>query len=236
MNPFFNYFKQYRKTVSQSYFRDQPARAKQYMHAVEVSLPEAADLNDSLLQTLRNRTSDTNFSGTSISLQDFSTLLFYGLGECTDLKGTKESKRCASYPSGGQKYPIETYCMIRTIESITPGLYHYRPDTHKLETLNTDLSFNPDNPLGSEYYKDASVTLFFSYIQERSVPKYGYLAHKLGLIETGHIGQNIYLLACALSLKCCAIGMFEEDEFHKALDIDGYNETLIYAISLDGMK
>jgi SagB-type dehydrogenase family enzyme len=47
-------------------------------------------------------------------------------------------------------------------------------------------------------------------------------------MDVGHIGQNFYLIAEALSLGACTIGAIYDDELNKMLEIDGINETAIY--------
>jgi SagB-type dehydrogenase family enzyme len=59
--------------------------------------------------------------------------------------------------------------------------------------------------------------------------KYGNFAFKLGLIEAGHLAQNLYLMSAEQNLKCCALGGFNEKIIHKLLDIDGATEIAFYA-------
>ncbi len=42
---------------------------------------------------------------------------------------------------------------------------------------------------------------------------------KVALLEAGHIGQNIYLLAENYNLGCCAIGGFDNDKLSYLLDL-----------------
>ena len=241
MNPFFQYFNHYRLPISRYFWQQFPRRVKRY-HAVNVQTLPAPDtsLSDTLTSTLFSRMSDRSFATEPLALTDLSTLLFHSMGQYDERPNDQfpeQTKAHRSYPSGGGKYPLECYLLIRNVPELESGLYHYLPDTHELECISTVNEREMSEYLSQfsyDYAHQVSVMLLFSFIKERSVPKYGYFAYKIGLIEMGHISQNVYLLAAALSLKCCAFGGMREALFHKALLIDGYNETIFYAIGLTG--
>lgn len=66
----------------------------------------------------------------------------------------------------------------------------------------------------------------------RSSMKYGNFALKVGLIESGHLAENIYLAVQALKLKCCALGGLDEKITHNILDIDGVTEIVFYVVAI----
>jgi putative peptide maturation dehydrogenase len=41
-------------------------------------------------------------------------------------------------PSGGGLHPVEAYLLLRNVEGLAPGLYHYHATTHALEPLPSD--------------------------------------------------------------------------------------------------
>ena len=43
-------------------------------------------------------------------------------------------------PSGGARHSIETYVVIRDVEGLRPGIYHYAPDRHTLEKIRGPVS------------------------------------------------------------------------------------------------
>ena len=65
----------------------------------------------------------------------------------------------------------------------------------------------------------------------RNQMKYGERGYRYVLLEAGHIGQNMYLNAAALSLKCCALGGTIDSKLEKFLDIDGITESVVYAVA-----
>jgi len=81
-----------------------------------------------------------------------------------------------------------------------------------------------------EFVKDASLIIFQTAVFWRTCIKYGERGYRFVLQESGHIGQNIYLVSEVLNLKCCALGGFRisDEQIEKLLDIDGITESLIY--------
>lgn len=238
LNPFFAYFKHYRKPVSRYWFMPKMTFVKHYQGLREYTLPSPRPIKKGLVDIFQQRRSDRSFMQEKISIFELSDILFYSAGQYP-LTDTLQGIPRRTYPSGGGKFPIELYVLVQNVERLSPGLYHYMPDKHTIELVTESSSLkNRDYLKGflHEYAQDVAAMFFFSFIKERSLPKYGYFAYKIGLIEAGHISQNMYLLASALELKCCAFGDFNENKLHEALKIDGYNETLFYAVGFSGRE
>lgn len=136
------------------------------------------------------------------------------------------------YPSGGAYYPVETY-FIGSIDGGDIYVHHYEPDDHSLSVLW---------PLANEYNLDSlfSRTEDFSFtgaiiftmrIDEQPI-KYNFFAYQLGLIEAGHIAQNILLTATALDMSTCPHGGYADDVLKEVLDLDPEVEIPIYGISI----
>jgi SagB-type dehydrogenase family enzyme len=145
-----------------------------------------------------------------------------------------ETKR-RTYPSAGARYPGETYIITLRCEELPKGLYHYTPINHEVELLwEQDLQeqllvVTNDPKLGS-----ASVVLIFSLIYGRVAEKYGRRGLRYGLIELGHMAQNISLAARALQKGCCEIGGFVDSEVNTWLDVDSDSESAVLMIVLGG--
>ncbi|MPN47688.1 hypothetical protein SDC9_195292 [bioreactor metagenome] len=52
------------------------------------------------------------------------------------------------------------------------------------------------------------------------------------LLDVGHLGQNIYLIASHLKLGTTAIGGFQDIKINEILGIDGLIESSLYIITL----
>lgn len=242
-NPFFRFLNENRDMSQRYLYQQHINTCKVYENSKRIVLPSPESVDTSLSDVINNRISNNSFSPKPVSHSKLSTLLYWSVAELgvrVDGQGYQSEKKYRPHPSGGAKYPIETYVLLDQDGEYERGLYHYRPDWHQLELVtlldDPNLMQNCKRQFNYTWVKDAGVVLLFSLLLERNMPKYGSLAYKLGLIEAGHIGQNIYLLASALRLHCCALGGLQEELFHSYLSIDGYNECLFYAIALGEQK
>lgn len=85
---------------------------------------------------------------------------------------------------------------------------------------------------GQDWVKKSSAVLIISAIYKRTEIKYGSRGFRYVLLEAGHVGQNIYLIASALKLKCCVIGGYLDKEINALLDLDPDQEIVLYLIAL----
>ncbi|MBU4142677.1 SagB/ThcOx family dehydrogenase [Patescibacteria group bacterium] len=183
-----------------------------------------------LFKAITKRSSKREMSGGEINLGELSLLLKYS---CGITRRTEEGDGRRAQPSGGARFPIETYCLVvRPGEGLAPGLFHYNIKEHCLEKI-WDKTFGQedlDKIATYEFVKDASLIIFLTAVFWRNQNKYGERGYRFILQESGHIGQNIYLLSEALNLKCCALGGFRisDEQIEKILDIDGTTESLVY--------
>jgi SagB-type dehydrogenase family enzyme len=58
--------------------------------------------------------------------------------------------------------------------------------------------------------------------------RYGIYAHRVALIDAGHMGQNLYLACTGLNLGTCAIGAFEDPVCNRLFELDGEEEYIVY--------
>jgi len=187
-----------------------------------------------LFKAITQRSSKREMNGGPISLDELSLLLKYS---CGITRKNKEGDGRRAYPSGGARYPIETYCLVvKPGEGLKPGLFHYNVKEHCLETLweKTFTKEDLDKIATYEFVQDSSLIIFLTAIFGRTQNKYGQRGYRFILQESGHIGQNIYLVSESLNLKCCALGGFRisDEQIEKILDIDGMTESLVYTTAI----
>lgn len=166
----------------------------------------------------------------NLSLQELTTLLWATQG--ITLATSQFEFRSA--PSAGGLYPIETYLLCRNVETLEPGIYHFRPNRFDLEFLKEG-EFGvalANAALGQAMVSDAPVCFIWTAVVERSKWKYRQRAYRYLYLDAGHIAQNLYLGATALGLGVCGIGAFFDDRVNALLGIDGIEETVIYMASL----
>lgn len=124
--------------------------------------------------------------------------------------------------------------IILNCEGIRKGLYHYNVKENFLELL---LEENLDKWIikstGREkWIKNAAVVFIITGVLDRTRIKYGDRGYRYALIETGHLGQNICLLATELNLGSCSLGGYIDEEVNKLLDIDSQKEVALYMIAI----
>jgi nitroreductase len=62
--------------------------------------------------------------------------------------------------------------------------------------------------------------------------RYVHTAHKIMLLDVGHICQNLYLAVEAIGGGCCAIGGYFQDRADAFLGVDGRDEYSVYCASV----
>ena len=67
---------------------------------------------------------------------------------------------------------------------------------------------------------------------QRTRWKYRERTYRYVMMETGHVGQNLYLAATALGLGVCAVGAFFDDALNDLLGLDGQTEAALYITSV----
>jgi len=185
-----------------------------------------------LSKIFRERFSARNFSEKPISKEK----LFYLIHESAGLirlgKSLNNSRR--SYPSAGARYPLELYLILLKCDGLEKGLYHYNVKENCLELLlKKDLKKWFVKVTGNQkWVGKAAAIVVITGVLDRTRIKYGERGYRYVLIETGHLGQNIALLAAELGLGSCALGGFIDSEVNTLLDINLQKEFVLYLIAI----
>jgi putative peptide maturation dehydrogenase len=130
-------------------------------------------------------------------------------------------------PSGGALHPIEVYPIVRRVESIPAGVYHYRAADHQLERL-APLDEQSCAQLlqrlcaGQWWFADADVGFVMTARFGRSFWKYGRHAKALKVIhlDAGHLSQTFYLVCTQLGLGPFVTAAIDDAEIGRTLDLD----------------
>lgn len=193
----------------------------------KVILPEP-ELNDvSLKNSLLQRTSTRKYSKAPLALEQISSMLFFSCG-LRDTHTPDHSKR--TYPSAGARYPLEMYLISQNSE-LPIGVYHYNIRSHSLETLIKCEKFDTNKYFNQGYIKNASIIFLVTAVFFRNTMKYGNRGYRHILSESGHVGQNIWLLASALDIGVSGVGGYADDKINELLDLDRTSESVIYVIT-----
>ena len=223
--------------------KPQPPLVKAPMTENHIDLPrnfESLSLEDNLYQLLAKRKSSRVYTQEDMSLLQLSFLLWATQG-ITSIRG-KSYATIRTAPCGGARHPFETYLLVRQVEGLLPGVYHYLPMTHQLELLEeledreamtqlVDLSL-----CGQAWAAKANVVFYWSFVPYRSEWRYGIYAHRMVLADLGHVGENLYLACTALGLGTCGIGAYDQALCDKTFRLDGEEEFVVYAETVGTVK
>ena len=138
-----------------------------------------------------------------------------------------------AYPSGGARYPLEVYPIVFDgVEGIPAGVYHYNVKEHALDTIAARSFSNDDIAKLATYpwVQRSSALIVITAVFWRSQMKYGERGYRYVMLEAGHMGQNIYLSSTALGLKCSGLGGTWDANIESLLNVDGIDESLVYAL------
>jgi len=218
----------------------QPPLVKVAMRETSIDLPvNFVDLKieNDFLKIINTRKSDRLYLEEKMSLLTLSYLLW-----CT--QGIKEIRgqnyaTIRTVPCGGARHQFETYMMIQNVEELEDGCYHYLPQSHQIECLSVNSNLKPlitDCLGGQAWASKANVNFFYSVVAYRCEWRYGIYAHRVALMDVGHISQNMYLAVTSLHLGGCGVGYLNEALLNTTFELDGKDEFMIYAFPVGVIK
>ena len=183
-----------------------------------------------ILELMRDRRSIRIFTGESMSFDQLSFLLWATQG-IKSVRGSKSPSTRRTVPSAGARHQFETYMLVQNVDGLKPGAYHYLPLHHALEFLGTVDNIEQkvnDSLYGQTWGSKANLVFYWSMIPYRAEWRYGIYAHRMMLIDLGHIGQAMYTACTAAGLGCCAIGTFMQELSDEIFNLDGEEEYIVY--------
>jgi SagB-type dehydrogenase family enzyme len=137
-------------------------------------------------------------------------------------------------PSGGARNPFEGYVYARDVEGLRPGIHHYSATEHSLGLVSDSPAAPPSMMLGNQPYFDAApAVLLLVANYDRVMWKYPHhTAYRVVLVEAGHIGQNVALVATARGYAAAPTSAIGGGAADRALLLDPIRQALVYGIAL----
>jgi SagB-type dehydrogenase family enzyme len=89
-----------------------------------------------------------------------------------------------------------------------------------------------EQAIAQEFLGECGVVLFLTMILQRMRPRYQDRSYRYGLLEAGHVGENVYLGATAMGLGACGVGAFMDDAINDMLGVDGVEEAAVYMLAV----
>lgn len=150
------------------------------------------------------------FSRSSLTLKELSFLLW-----CT--QGIRKTEgnppQIRNVPSGGFRYPIETFFVAGEVDGLETGLYRYLPLSHRIviERLDSDLPFAFGTAsMNFTLITRAAVTFLWVGIPYRSTWALGNRGYRSVLIEAGYICQALIMASACLGCDVQPIDLFHD--------------------------
>lgn len=218
----------------------QPPLVKAPMRTDAIDLPIDFDklpIKSDFLKIINDRRSDRVFTNETVSLLALSYLLWCAQG-IKEIRGQNYAT-IRTVACGGARHQFETYLALQNVEGLKDGLYHYLPMTHQVEFLSLKEephAFIEEALAGQAWAAKANINLFLSVVPYRCEWRYGIYAHRVALIDAGHISQNLYLAATSIGLGGCGVGYINQAVLDEAFELNGQEEYIFYAFPIGTIK
>lgn len=198
-------------------------------------LPSGIQDEASLSSAIAGRLSCRAFAPDAISLETLASVLRAAYGIERRSGGDQFALLDRPAPSAGGMYPLEVSLLVRAVDGLAPGVYHYVPAADGLECLR-DGELPPTFVtylfMGQHWVAAAAAVVVLSVVPARSLTKYGDRGYRYLLLEAGHVMQNVNLMGTALGLGSVNLGGFYDDELAGLLRIDPEVEFPVYAAAI----
>jgi len=192
------------------------------------------DKDDGFIQTLLNRKSIREFSQENIGFEDLGRLLSLSFG----FRHDNGNPPLRTYASAGARYPIEVYVAVLRSDDMEKGVYHFNVKDNSLELVKRGEFSDKLN----SFYKNQDEVIptgypclvLFSMVFNRTMQKYGERGYRFMLMDAGHMGQNLYLVATHLNLGVVALGAGSDndDRIDNIIGLESSEENVFYSFAL----
>ena len=135
------------------------------------------------------------------------------------------------YPSGGSSYELEIYLTINSCVGLERGFYYYDPEAHSISLV--ELANKEMESLLEDAWESAArigrpqVLITISSRFHRVSWKYSGMAYAAQLKNVGVLYQTFYLVATAMNLAGCALGLGNSARFCRLARTNYFEEGSI---------
>jgi SagB-type dehydrogenase family enzyme len=161
----------------------------------------------SVAEALQARRTVRRFAARNLSLAQVGQLLWAADG-VSDPRGHRTAA------SAGATYPLEIYLVVgeQGVTGLTPGVYRYLVHQHALEAAapGDQRAAVARASLHQSWMAEAPVMVVIVAEYRRCTARYGERGVMYTHQESGHVGQNVFLMAEALGLGAGIVGAFED--------------------------
>jgi len=207
-----------------------------------IALPDFDDVVvcDSYRELLDLRRSKRVYFDVPLTQAQLAFMLWSAIG-IQEFRGANDAASLRPSPSGGARHPFNLYVVVQNVEGLEQGIYLYLPlenvgekrvsivragDIDDFKTTMTDMM------AGQRWTSRAPAVLIATCDAYRAEWRYHTAAHRVMLIDLGHLGQNLMLSATSMGLGSCCLAAYDQALCDKVLGVDGIDEYTVYAISV----
>lgn len=165
-----------------------------------------------------------------------STFLYFSFGQTGSVEFPVQGEFVRkTSPSGGARHPTEAYLVVRDVEGVPAGVYHYSVKEHELEVLDDESAWAGlrDHSRDVSRLSDPAFALVLTSRVERSMWRYREpRTYRIVQHDIGHLVETVRFLSRAWGLEC-ASGHEHDDEFvHSLLDVPRFDEPLFRIVGI----
>jgi amino acid adenylation domain-containing protein len=137
------------------------------------------------------------------------------------------------YPSFGECFPIQVYLHVKPgrVDGLDCGTYYHDPLDHRLNLLSSDANITRSVHAPFVYqpvFDEAAFSIFLIAQFDAIGPIYGEHAHRLCLLEAGHMSQVLMETAAACGIGLCPVGVMDFEPIRRYFAL-GKNQVLIHS-------
>ena len=215
---------------------EKPFRSDQELISLDQPQDFIGSYSIDLQSAIRNRKSHRKYVAKPMSLRELSFLLWATQGIRRQIDSGHALR---TVPSAGARHALETYLAVLNTQTLEPGFYRYLPLEHKLAVESLD-STTGEKIAKACFYQNwvaaAAVVFIWTAIPYRMEWRYDLAAHRVILIDAGHVCQNLYLSCEAIGAGTCALAAYDQDLMDQILGLDGDDEFAIYAAAVGKLR
>ncbi|MBF8191027.1 SagB family peptide dehydrogenase [Nonomuraea sp. K274] len=217
-------------------FEQPPTRPEPYPGpAVQLFRPDLDELRRAdppLAAVMEDRRSDrVHDDSRPITVGQLGELLYRSarVRTVTDAQGRAHLSR--PYPAGGSVFELEIYPVVRLVDGLDPGIYHYDSHEHRLVLVR-----GPGPEMGKLLAtarrgtferRTPQVLLVVTARFGRLMWTYEQMPYSLILKHVGVLYQTLYLAASAMGLAACGLGGGDADAINQASGRDYTVESAV---------
>ena len=194
---------------------------------------------DCLLGIITARKSRRIYTNDTMPLETLSYLLYATQGY-KSMRPHSDVAALRTVPSAGARHPIDTYLTVFHVDGVEPGLYLYQPKEHALMLIRLagEDFYNQVSAAchGQIFAAKGSVTFFWAADMARCEWRYPVHAHRLVLLDVGHICQNLYLACEETGFGTCAIAAYDQKAADTLCGLDGDGHFVVYVAPVGKAK